>query len=158
MGISVNAQLNRVIFDDKKEKEILFGESTKEAFLLSGFAEWFNKEYDAYQVNDTVFVDDYTETFDSIYVFLGSWCDDSQREVPRFIKIMETFPIFNNVSIRYFCLDGNKQCDIINPEDYYIDLVPTFIFYKRGNELCRIIEQPRVTLENDIKDLLWRIQ
>ena len=156
--ITMNAQMSRTISDDKSGKSIMYGECNKDSFLRADFAEWFNKEYNSYKVNDTVFAENYETTFDSIKVFLGSWCEDSQREVPRFIKIMETFPFFYNVEIRYFCVDRAKKCDVINPEDYYVDLVPTFIFYKRGEELCRIIETPRVTLENDIKDLLWRIQ
>jgi len=156
--ITVNAQINRNFFDEKLGKNLLYGECNKDGFLLADFAEWFDKEYNSYKVNDTVFAENYETTFDSIKVFLGTWCEDSQREVPRFIKIMETFPFFKDIKIRYFCVDKEKLCDVINPADYYVDFVPTFIFYKRGEELCRIIETPRVTLENDIKDLLWRIQ
>lgn len=155
---SMSQQLNRVIFDDIKEKNILFGEVTKEIFKQSEFTEWFSKEYNKYEVSDTVFENNYNKTFDSIYVFLATWCEDSQREIPRFMKIMESFYFLESVPIRYFCVDGNKYCDVIDCESYYVQLIPTFIFYKRGEELCRIIESPRISLEVDILDLLERLQ
>ena len=155
---SMSQKLNRSIYDENKEEQILFGEVTKDAFKQTEFAEWFNREYNEYTVSDTVFNESYEVTFDSIFVFLGTWCEDSQREVPRFIKIMEKFSFFKNIPIRYFCVDGNKYCDVINCEDYYVQLVPTFIFYKRGEELCRIVESPRISLEVDILDLLERLQ
>ena len=148
---------NRIIFDEKKNQDILFGECDKKAFLIPKFSEWYNAEYSNYKVNDSVYEASYKTKFDSIYVFLGTWCEDSRREIPRFIKIVENL-YFKDVKLRFFCIDGNKKCDIIDPEDYYVQFVPTIIFYYRGEELCRVIETPRTgSLEGDILDLLSRI-
>lgn len=153
----LSAQVNRIIFDEGKGEDILYGECDREGFIMPEFAYWFDEEYNSYNVNDEVFVPGYDVKFDSIYVFLGSWCDDSHREVPRFCKIMD-HPYFSGTEVKYFCVDGNKANDVINTEDYYLQFVPTFIFYYRGEELCRIIEQPKDSLEEDIMDLLYRIQ
>ncbi|MDR2835651.1 MAG: thioredoxin family protein [Bacteroidales bacterium] len=149
--------MNKIIYDEKKEQDIIYGECNKAGFLIPEFSEWFLKEYNSYQVKDSLFVESYDTKFDSIYVFLGTWCEDSQREVPRFIKIMEN-PYFEDISIRFFCIDGDKKTDIIDAESFYLQLVPTFIFYHNGEELCRIVETPRIGLEEDIMDLVWRMQ
>ncbi|MDR2010802.1 MAG: hypothetical protein LBQ22_10005 [Bacteroidales bacterium] len=153
----ISAQVNRIVFDENKGQDVLYGECDRNGFVMPEFAEWFDEEYNSYNVNDEVFIPGYDVKFDSIYVFLGTWCSDSHREVPRFVKIMD-HPYFAGINVKYFCLDGDKTTDIINTEDFYLQFVPTFIFYYRGEELCRIIEEPRESLEEDIMDLLDRIQ
>ena len=41
----------------------------------------------------------------------------------------------------------------VDIEDLNIELVPTFIIYKKGEEIGRIVETPYDTLEEDI----WKI-
>jgi hypothetical protein len=145
------------MYDNTHSQNISYGECDKAGFTTGEFAGWFAEEYELYMVNDKVFDRSYEIKFDSIYVFLGTWCDDSHREVPRFVKIME-HEYFAGVPVSYFCLDGNKTTDIIEVEEYYLQFVPTFVFYYRGEELCRIVELPKDSLEEDIMDLLGRIQ
>lgn len=152
-----NAQLNSTIYDELKSKEILIGECNLEGFHSGEFAVWFDKEYEEYSVNESVFVEAYALKFDSIYVVLGTWCGDSRREIPHFCKIMD-HEYFNGTYVRYFAVDGKKHTDAIDTEDLYIQFVPTMIFYYGGNELCRIVENPHLSLEEDIMDLLSRIQ
>lgn len=150
-------QLNRTQFDKSKSQEILYGECTVDAFIQGEFGSWFNNEYEAYQVNDIHFNPNYITPFDSVYVFLATWCDDTHRELPRFCKIMDS-EYFISTKVKYFAFDGEKHNDIINSEEYYIEYMPTFVFYYGGNELCRIIEAPIESLEEDIVDLLSRFQ
>lgn len=153
----MSAQLNKTMYDEIKSEEILYGECNPDGFKSGDFAFWFDTVYANYEVNETHFIPGYEVQFDSIYVFLGTWCSDSQREVPRFCKIMD-HDYFKGTYVRYFALDGNKKSDAIDTKEFYIDYVPTFIFYYNGNELCRIIETPKLSLEEDIMDLLSRIQ
>jgi len=154
---SVFGQLNQTIFDEGKNQEILIGECNVDGFTQGEFASWYTMKYENYEVEDIHFNPNYTTKFDSIYVFLGSWCSDTQRELPRFCKIMD-HKYFQGTYVRYFAFDGKKQNDIIDNEEYYVQFLPTFVFYYNGNELCRIIETPRDSLEEDIMDLLDRIQ
>jgi len=155
--VLMSAQLNKTMYDEIKSEEILYGECNPDGFKSGDFALWFDTVYANYEVNEIHFNPNYEVPFDSIYVFLGTWCSDSQREVPRFCKIMD-HEYFKGTYVRYFALDGNKKSDAIDTEEFYIDYVPTFIFYCHGNELCRIIEAPKLSLEEDIMDLLSRIQ
>lgn len=149
------AQLNRTINDEEKG-EILFGYCTRDAIMTNG--DWWKTEYESYTVKSEKFNFSLPEKFDSVQVFMGSWCEDSRREVPRFCKIFD-MDYFKDIPITFICLNGQKTVDVIDVEEYYVQFVPTIIFYKKGEELCRIIEQPRTeSLESDIEDLMERMQ
>ena len=154
---SVFGQLNQMIFDEDKDQDILIGECNVEGFTQREFAIWYFQEYENYEVADIHFNPNFITQFDSVYVFLGTWCSDTQRELPRFCKIMD-HEYFQGTYVRYFAFDRQKQNDIIDTDEYYVQFLPTFVFYYGGNELCRIVEAPRDSLEEDIIDLLDRIQ
>jgi thiol-disulfide isomerase/thioredoxin len=84
---------------------------------------------------------------------MGTCCGDSKREVPRFIKILKPvdFPMEN---LKIVALDKRKEKYKKSPqgEEWGLNIrrVPTFIFYKNGREINRIIETPVTTLEEDI--------
>ncbi|MDD2386497.1 MAG: thioredoxin family protein [Bacteroidales bacterium] len=157
LSIYSNAQINRTIFDERTNQEILYGECNTDGFTQNEFGSWFNSEYERYNVADTFFNPQYSIPFDSIYVFLGTWCSDTKRELPRFCKIMED-EYFNKTKVRYFGFDGHKQNDVINSDEFNVQYLPTFVFYYKGKELGRIVETAQKSLEEDIMDLLMRVQ
>ncbi len=153
--LPVFSQQNRTINDEEKG-EILFGYCTRDAIMATG--DWWKTEYDSYTVNVEAFNLTLPEKFDSVQIFMGSWCEDSHREVPRFCKIFD-MDYFKDIPITFICLNGQKNVDVVDVEEYYVQFVPTIIFYKKGEELCRIIERPRTdSLESDIEDLMERMQ
>jgi thiol-disulfide isomerase/thioredoxin len=86
-------------------------------------------------------------------VFFGPWCGDSKREVPHFIKIAEQASI-STTAIRYYALDRTKTSPDGLTAKHRIERVPTFIFFREGEEIGRIVELPRSTLEGDIYEIL----
>ena len=86
-------------------------------------------------------------------VFFGTWCSDSRREVPHFLKIADDCGI-DSSRIRLYGLDGSKKSRDGLTDKYHIDRVPTFIFLKDGNEVGRITEKPTGTLEADMLAIL----
>ena len=80
-------------------------------------------------------------------------CGDSKREVPRFIKILESvnFPMEN---LKVVIVNKRRDFYKKSPqgEEWRLNIrrAPTFIFYKNGSEINRIIETPVSTLEGDI--------
>jgi len=92
-----------------------------------------------------------------VIVFLGTWCSDSRREVPRFMKIVDLTGMRES-RVRLYGLDRSKQSSDGLTHRYTIERIPTFIFLKHGEEIGRIIEVPRATLEADVLSILAGVQ
>jgi thiol-disulfide isomerase/thioredoxin len=90
-----------------------------------------------------------------ILVFFGTWCGDSKREVPRFLKIADEAGITGD-RITLYGLDRSKKSDDGMTEKFQIELVPTFIFRQHGKEIGRITEHPETSLEEDMVHILAR--
>ena len=88
-----------------------------------------------------------------ISVVLGTWCPDSRREVPRFLKVMEAAdnPHFQ---FELFGLDRAKKDSLGMAEKFQIEYVPTFIILMNDEEIGRIIETPTETIEQDLAEIL----
>ncbi|MFZ0452215.1 MAG: thioredoxin family protein, partial [Ignavibacteriaceae bacterium] len=89
----------------------------------------------------------------NIEIVMGTWCSDSRREVPRFFKILDAVNYPSN-KVGIICVDEDKKTQSNELDGLKIELVPTIIFYKDGNELGRIIESPHDTLEKDMIKIL----
>ncbi len=149
--------LNKEIVLNDTQK-FLVGEITKEALSQNSYKAWFNSNYDAYNVDETL-VGKFQKNLEGyqILVFLGTWCGDSKREVPRFIKILDVAN-FPDKNLKIVALDRRKEVYKKSPtgEEWGLNIkrVPTIIFYKNGREVNRIIETPNDTLESDILAIL----
>ena len=84
---------------------------------------------------------------------LGTWCSDSRREVPRFMKIIESLD-YKIDRIRFIGVNSYKEAPVHNFDSLNIERVPTFIFYNNKIELGRIIEYPESSLERDMLGIL----
>jgi thiol-disulfide isomerase/thioredoxin len=91
----------------------------------------------------------------SIRIVLGTWCPDSRREVPRFMRILKDID-FPADRVAFLGVDNMKIAPIDNYEALGIERVPTFIFYKNNVEIGRIIENPVTSLEQDMVNILTR--
>lgn len=89
----------------------------------------------------------------SITIFLGSWCHDSQREVPALLKILDTIS-FNPGNLSIVALSVNKDTPSKIEAKSGITRTPTFVFYRNGREIGRYVEQARKSLEQDILDIV----
>lgn len=141
-------------FDEKSGKNILIGEITRENLTDSSYSVWFNEEYDNY-APDTLVIERLKNNLKeyAIEVVFGTWCSDSRREVPRFLKILDLCG-FPDKNLRLIAVDRNKKADDIDISDKEIALVPTFIIYKNNEEKGRIIETPEESLEKDLSNIL----
>ncbi|MDM8003498.1 MAG: thioredoxin family protein [Bacteroidota bacterium] len=116
---------------------------------------WFTEGYTAYQPDQTIMADLMGLDKDdlTITIVLGTWCPDSRREVPRFIKMTDLWG-FPREKIRLIGVDINKVAPLGDFPALAIERVPTFIFYKNNIEKGRIIEVPVTSLEQDTRDIL----
>lgn len=118
-------------------------------------SEWFHKGYADYHPDNGIMADLMTTEKDdlTITIVLGTWCPDSRREVPRFIKMADLWGFPMN-KIRFIGVDINKVAPLEDYTQLSIERVPTFIFYKNNIEKGRIIEVPVTSLEQDTRDIL----
>ncbi|NLG98876.1 MAG: thioredoxin family protein [Chloroflexi bacterium] len=88
-----------------------------------------------------------------VLLFLGTWCGDSKREVPRFFKLIEQAGISES-QVEITALDRTKKDAAGLTEKWGVEYVPTFIFIRGGEEIGRIVEMPAESLEADIAKIL----
>ncbi|MEE3035030.1 MAG: thioredoxin family protein [Bacteroidota bacterium] len=135
-------------------KVILLGKINRANLEQSEHVEWFKKEYDYYKLSDQ-WVESVKNLFGdiSLKLFMGTWCEDSEREVPAMFKILDAVN-FDENKIEIYAMSEEKT----TPENFENGLniikVPTLIFYKNGEELNRFVEFPIVSLEEDIRKIL----
>ena len=138
---------------------VLYGICTQENLAASPYSTWFTKSYDAYTPNEEVLRLLKKENFKdvSIKVFFGTWCGDSKREMPHFLKIMNdiSFPASKITMIAVGNSDSlYKQSPQHEEANLSIFRVPTFIFFRNGKEINRIVEFPVNSLEKDVLAIL----
>lgn len=146
---------NKVFIDETSGKPEYEGYLTWEVLEDSGFASWFNTEYDSYEP-DTELIDYIAEKLiqTNITVVLGTWCSDSHREVPRLLKILD-YADFPDDHLTMIGVDRSKKIKgEEGKSDWEVEFVPTIIFYIDGKEIGRIVESPQETLESDIEQII----
>lgn len=132
----------------------LIGYVKKSSFLDKSYSHWFTKNYEAYKAEEAI-ISKIKRKIKKCKItgFLGTWCGDSRREVPRFYKILDKVD-FNMDNLEMIAVNRSKKTPDNLQKDYNIVRVPTFIFYKKEKEIGRIVEYPRESLEKDILKIL----
>ncbi|PQJ79631.1 thioredoxin family protein [Polaribacter porphyrae] len=135
---------------EKNDRGYLIGIANKEMFQDPSYKGWYNSRYSEYNVDEETItklkpvINNYT-----IKGFMGTWCGDSKRNVPRFYKILEEAGFDENY-FELVTVGRNKKTPDNLQEGFDLLRVPTFIFYKNGKEVGRFVERPRETIEKDI--------
>ena len=112
--------------------------------------EVFKRNYDAYEV--TAGIDGLPVDL-KVKILFGTWCHDSEREVPRMLKLLAASDV-KEENISLIALDIRKQEPEGRAKALDVQFTPTFVFFSDGIELGRIIEQPAASLEEDLSALL----
>jgi len=97
-----------------------------------------------------------------IEVLFGSWCGDSEEQVPHYLKILASVEAARAahgggplpIHTRFVGVDREKT----HPAEFVagkgIELVPTFLVYAGGKEIGRVTETPVGRLEEDLAVLV----
>ena len=149
--------VNKVV-KAKNGSDMLLGNCTRSCLLQKPFSEWFGKNYNDYKVYSSQ-----TDAIGKLFkkkhmtIFLGTWCGDSKREVPGMIKILQAAS-FDTSKLKIIFVDNStstyKQSPQHEERGRNIFRVPTILVYSGNKELGRIIEFPRVSLEQDLLAIL----
>lgn len=121
------------------------------------YSSWYIKGYDEYAANADIMarLSNLDKDDLMIEIVMGTWCPDSRREVPRFMRILDTWQ-FPTDNVIFIGVDDTKQSPVGGFDTLNIELVPTFIFLKNKVETGRIIENPETSLEQDMLNILTR--
>lgn len=145
LGVVAKAEVSegeRVIGDHLVE-ELPVGDITPDE-LLSAYPS-FRGGYEAFAVESLYLPGDV-----SVLMFFGTWCHDSEREVPRLLKLLETAGLSEN-NLSLIALDYRKREPKGRAAKFNVRYTPTAVFMREGVEVGRIIERPNISLHEDIK-------
>lgn len=146
--------INKEILDPKLKKDVLVGFCNEKGLEKGEFGVCFKSQYEAYTPKAKAIqkikakINEY-----DIKIVFASWCSDSKLQLPRFYKILDLAE-FNKSQLETIGVDRTKNALVFDIADLNIELVPTFIVYKNGEEIGRIIETPKKTLESDLLKLI----
>ena len=145
--------LNKQIIDEHGFPELM-GQCTRAALLQAPFNSWFVKNYNDYSV-DSLTADRLRTSMAGLRfrIFMGTWCGDSRREVPRIFKILDYCGI-DSTAVELIMVSAAdsayKQSPGHEERGLGIFRVPDLIVRDQGRELGRIVESPVNSLEKDL--------
>ena len=125
-----------------------------ESQLLSDFS-GFNEKFQAFSISEQEqeIIAQWPETL-QIDVYFGTWCHDSEREIPKLLKLLKAN---KHITPTLIALDYQKEDPQALAKRSKVKYTPTIIVYRDKNkrdELGRIIERPNNSLIEDINQLL----
>ena len=141
-----------------EDEQILVGKVNWQGLTQQPYDDWFTPMYLSYRVDSLTLTSLGSKIDDiEIIMFLGTWCSDSQVEVPQFYKILDHIG-YDLSKMTVVALERLESRELVSPQheetEYKITHVPTFIFKRAGKEIDRITEYPEKTLEKDIVRIL----
>lgn len=137
--------------EQKEEKEIIHLSDFKRHNLNNNEVyPWFKPAYEAYKPDMALLRSLYLiKSHISVWIFGGSWCDDTHAQLPVFYKVADAISL-DSSSIKLTGVDRNKKAADGSEKDMDVQKVPVFIFYYDGKEVGRIIESVHKTMEEDM--------
>ena len=131
-------------------RTMLYGKITPEQ-LYFDYPEWKKEEESYRPQKDIIEKLRKIKGKTTVKIFIATWCPDSKREVPHFLKIVRDAGLGHLLKIEMWAVDRKKQSPNDIAKTYKIERVPTFIFERNGKEIGRIVESPKSeSLEKDM--------
>jgi len=154
LSASASPIYNTSTYVDTKGDPMLLGTHPAKDLEQPPYGDWFNKNYADYTI-DTATASQLApllkdKTFE---LFLGTWCGDSKREIPRMLKILRYAGVQPS-QIKLIMVDTHdslyKQSPAHEEKGKNIFRVPDLLVYSGGRETNRIVEHPVTSLEKDL--------
>ena len=152
---TANSSSKEVAVAEVPEQErMLLGLQERKALEAAPYNSWYESNYEEYELDEELLekIAPLTDNLE-IVVFMGTWCSDSQHQVPAFYKILDALD-FPEEKVTLITMDRKKATPENLEEGLEILNVPTMIFKKEGKEINRIVEFPIESLEDDMYQIL----
>ncbi len=157
LPVNDNKQFQIIADADAEENDIqsmIVGKFTKEDLMQPPFSSWFEKGYNDYQptAEDLAIIKKNISDYE-VVGFIGTWCPDSRRELPKLFKILDEAG-YDLSKLTMVGVTRGKSTPENLEEGYNMHRVPTFIFLKDGKEVNRFVEYGVETIEKDIAKIV----
>jgi thiol-disulfide isomerase/thioredoxin len=139
--------------DAHKEASVLVGPTQREA-IETASPEWIEAEVSAHPEAGGGAALASIEPGAEVVIFLGTWCGDSRREVPRLWKAIDEGGGVAPFALRYVAVDREKKEPAAEIAASGVRYLPTLIVRRNGQEVGRIVESSPHGVEKDLADLL----
>ncbi|GEQ87090.1 hypothetical protein ULMS_25980 [Patiriisocius marinistellae] len=153
--ISEKNGINTLIDDPENQGDkMLLGAINKKGLSDLKMFPWMDEEMKSYEPEATT-LKKIKENLSGVKIkaFMGTWCEDSQREIPRLYKILEATD-FDLSNMEIVAVSHDKETPSGFEKNLNIEFVPTLIFYKNDKELGRFVEYAQENLETDILKII----
>jgi thiol-disulfide isomerase/thioredoxin len=151
---SLAQEINKSIIDPKLNEKILIGYCNRAGLEEGDFGKSYKEYYSVYMPDKST-VTQLRKRLENveIIIVLGTWCSDSEEQVPKFLKVLDKIH-FDDGDLTMICVDKDKLAGDVDISKYGIQKVPTFIIFRNDNEIGRIVESPMNSLEGDLLMIL----
>ncbi len=139
--------------EQEKEESLVVGPCTREQ-IEAAVPTWVQAEVEAQPDAEAARALAAVEPGAEVTVFLGTWCGDSRRELPRLWRALDEIGGAVPFQIRYVGVDREKKEPAAALAESGVHYLPTFIVYRGGREAGRIVETAPHGVERDLLDLL----
>ncbi|HEX7182928.1 MAG TPA: thioredoxin family protein [Thermoanaerobaculia bacterium] len=136
-----------------QEDNVLIGPVTREQ-IEEKVPEWVQAEVEAAPDAEAAQALTGVEPGAEVTVFLGTWCGDSRREVPRLWRALDEVGGEVPFAVQYIGVDRQKKEPAAAVAESDIHFVPTLIVTRNGREVGRIVETSPNGVEKDLLALL----
>jgi thiol-disulfide isomerase/thioredoxin len=135
------------------EEGVLVGDLTRDK-LEAGHPDWVQAEAESQPEAAAAKALAAVEPGAEVTVFLGTWCGDSRREVPRLWRALDEAGGSVPFQIHYVGVDRDKKEPAALLAKSGVHYLPTFIVTRGGHEVGRIVETSPHGVEADLLALL----
>jgi len=133
---------------------ILVGRIVRADLHKPPYAEWFERQYSGYEPSAAI-VEKLKAPLAglSVEAYLGTWCGDSRRQIPRLLRLLDTAG-FDEKRLTMVGLSDRTSEFKKAPDNAeakrQIHRTPTIVLVRDGVEVGRIVETPSASLEADL--------
>ena len=141
-GSAIFAQSEYAISPDPKDPKVLVfkGVLSRQVLQNEHSFSWYTSGVDSYKPHAKLLASlEHPDSTLHFLIFGGTWCDDTQFILPRFLKALQTAN-FPDSAITILGVDRNKKTIGDISGAFQITHVPTIIVMKNGIEAGRVVE------------------
>lgn len=143
--------LSNALAKSEKRLEPAIGDLTVQQLFT--YYPIFKQGYADYQPSAKELTASQTLKGKSILVMFGVWCHDSEREIPRLLKLLDASSV-QLASLKLRALNYSKQDPDGLHHTYNLQSTPTIVLFDGTKELGRIVEYPKMSLGEDLAKMI----